>query len=48
MEFELEQEFDESTGSGFADLRETGVYTVTLKSVGYSVTKNGAVSFIMV
>ena len=43
MEFELGQEFDESTGSGFTDLRETGLYDVTLKSVGYTVTKNGAV-----
>ena len=43
MEFELGQEFDESAGSGFTDLRETGLYDVTLKSVGYTVTKNGAV-----
>jgi hypothetical protein len=42
MEFELGQDFDDNIGAGFADLRETGVYDVTLKSVGYSKAKNGA------
>jgi len=40
--FEFENEFDEGTG-GYQDLRETGVYDVVLKGVGYSVTRNGAV-----
>ncbi len=41
--FDYETEFDEGTSTGFQDLRETGVYTVTLKRVCYSITKNGAV-----
>ncbi len=42
MNFELENKFDDKVG-GRVDLRETGLYDVVLKSVGYTVTKNGAV-----
>ncbi len=42
-EFNFEDGFDESTGSGFADLRETGVTDVTLKRVSWNKTKNGAI-----
>ncbi len=41
FDFDME-EIDESKG-GFTDLRETGVTDVTLKRVGWSKTKNGAI-----